>query len=274
MTLDVGTGIADRAERYIIKYVTLIPGEPHGVKVHKLMCHVMDTIRMHGNIFNGNAVVNEDLHKDDKANYARMSSYIDAFMALLVVQAQGSRSLLQRIAGEEEPEAETNGMDGDNGEPAAADGVGGEEGTGRRADDSDESDDKVEASLGSRPTRYYRLPLVGPSRPVLRPGLAGVEAGLGRDSDAQARVASRGPFEARFDDGTTAPQVLFASQSSRDSSWCDTVLYAPTEDDTQVSVEELRAIVRQPGEDVAVVGDMEGVAPLPRCPWFPAAVRS
>lgn len=97
LTLEPGRNVADRAERFVLKYVTPILGPQHSTKVHKLMCHVMDAIRMHGNIVNGNASDNESQHKDDKPYHARTSKDIDDFTRQLVVQAHGARAYQQRI---------------------------------------------------------------------------------------------------------------------------------------------------------------------------------
>lgn len=109
MTLGDGRAIADRAERFIVKYVTSILGQQHSIKVHKLMCHVMNAIRMHGDIVNGNAATNESLHREDKPYYARTSRDLDDFTSQLVVQSQGSRARLQRIAECNEAAAGTGG---------------------------------------------------------------------------------------------------------------------------------------------------------------------
>eukprot|EP00170_Pyropia_yezoensis_P000778 contig_3624_g780 len=102
LTLDVGKCIADRAERFVTMYLTPILGAQNSTKVHKLLCHVMEAIRMHGNINNGNAGINERLHKDDKPYYARTNKAIADFTRQLVVQAQGARIILRRNAEEDE----------------------------------------------------------------------------------------------------------------------------------------------------------------------------
>lgn len=278
MTLTVGKGIADRAERFVTKYVTPIQGQQQSIKVHKLTCHILDAIRMHGNIENGNAAVNESLHKEDKPYYGRTSRDIDHFTAQLVVQAQGSRGLLERIAEEEEDAATTNHPESVDGEVEDAefmnddDRTSGLGGTGAESQDESQDEEEDPPSAGSSPgqpsehTRAYNIPLVRLSRLALVPGLAGVEAALGMDSCARVRVASRVPFTDRFDDGTEARQLLYASQSFHGSSWYDAVMCSPTGDGTSVSVGEVRAIVRKREGDNAVLADMKVVSPVPRCP--------
>lgn len=109
MTLGDSRAIADRAERFIVKYVTPILGQQHSIKVHKLMCHVMNAIRMHGDIVNGNAATNESLHREDNPYYARTSRDLNDFTSQLVVQSRGSRARLQRIAERNEAAAGTGG---------------------------------------------------------------------------------------------------------------------------------------------------------------------
>lgn len=279
MTLDVGRRMADRAERFIIKYVTPILGEQHSIKVQKLLCHLMDAVRMHGNTVNGNAAENESLHKDDKASHARTSRDLDDFTAQLVFQAQESRAMLQRTAEADKDEAgvaDTGGTSGVGKGAAVVDAAGGngdeEEGPGLGSDGDDGGGGGASAGSIAGPAQSpprgtaYHLPLVQLSPLGLLPGLAGVETALGMDGDDRVRLASRVPIEARFDDGTTAPQLLYASHSFRGSPWYNAVLYAPTDDATQVSLGEVRAIVRRPQGDVAVLADMEVANGIPRCP--------
>lgn len=112
----------------------------------------------------------------------------------------------------------------------------------------------------------YHLPLVPLSRLALVDGLAGIETALGLGGEDRVRIASRAPFLARFDNGTTAQQLLHASQSLGGSPWYDTVLHHPTADNSAVSLGEVRAIVRLLGGDVAVLADMKVVASVPHCP--------
>lgn len=257
LTLEAGRSVADRAERFVLKYVTPILGLQHSTKVHKLMCHVMDAIRMHGNIVNGNAGDNESQHKDDKPYYARTSKDIEDFTRQLVVQAHGARAIQQRITdGDEEAEV-LQAEEEDRGDSAG--------------DDDEESDDQGAATRDNPPRACRRpsahhLPLVQLSHLMLAPGLDGVDVAIGLEPDERARVASRVPFEARFDDGTTQPQLLYGAQSFRGSPWYDSVLYEPSDDSSRVSVGEVRAILRLQEGDVVVIADMEVVEPEPNCP--------
>lgn len=48
MTLDRAEDISKHAEHSILKYVTAILGVVQTLKVHKLLCHILDTIKLHG----------------------------------------------------------------------------------------------------------------------------------------------------------------------------------------------------------------------------------
>lgn len=80
------------------------------------------------------------------------------------------------------------------------------------------------------------------------------------------RISSRISFEAVFECGWTAKQLLYASPCFRGEPWYDFVLYCPVENPSSLSVAEVRAIVRRPEEDIAVVADMDVVPGVVNCP--------
>lgn len=98
------------------------------------------------------------------------------------------------------------------------------------------------------------------------PGLAGVAAALELPVDARVRISTRVQFEAVFECGSTLTQLLYASPSFRGDPWYDFVLYSSADDTSTLSVAEVRAIVRQPDGDVAVVADMAVVPGVANCP--------
>lgn len=256
LTIAVGRDIADRAERFVLQYVTPILGKQNSTKVHKLLCHVMEAIRMHGNFVNGNSGVNESLHKGDKAYYARTTKDIARYTRQLVVQAQGARRIQQRNIVDDQAAMDV-GAEGDE------DAWTGDEG----ADDdasADENDAPASRSERRRPSVYH-LPLVSLAHLSSIAGLHGIEDALGLGPDDHVRLISRVRVTARFDDDRTAPQLLYAAASFRGSPWYDTVLYSPAADSTHVCVGEIRALVRRPSGDVAVLADMVAVEPVARC---------
>lgn len=286
LTLDIGKCIAERAQRFVTEYVTPILGPQSSTKVHKLLCHVLDAIRMHGNISNGNSSLNEQMHKDDKPYYARTNRDRTDFTRQLVVQAQGARIIQRRIADEQEAKAAAS-------DECAADGVRGSHPGNIRGEDQDEDDsfcfdgDALEpgddaagaavngtaaAATGARTdgastrTVTYHLRPVVLSSLAQVPGLRGIAAALGLSDDAYVRVCSFVSIDAVFDCGTKTKQLLYASPSFRGEPWFDSVLFCPTEDPMCVSVAEVRAIVRGSDGDVAVVAEMKVVAAVPGCP--------
>lgn len=273
LTLDVGKSIADRAERFVTLYMTPILGPQHSTKVHRLLCHVMGAIRMHGNINNGNAGLNEQLHKEDKPYYARTSKTIADFTRQLVVQAQGARIVLHRNAAEDEDPAsllvgcdgeeggESDGTDFDDDDdiPERGDGVSrGGRAAGATDEDAAASSRGGDASAAARASPYH-LRLTPLSVIAQRPGLEGIGAALGLPEDARVRISSRPHFMAVFECGWTVKQLLYASPSFRGAPWYDSVLYSTAEVPATLSVAEVRAILRRPEGDVALIADMVAV---------------
>jgi len=66
MTLTEGLSIREQARDFVNNFVSPVLGHIHSTKMHKLLCHVADAIRYHGNIQNGNTASNESLHKKTK----------------------------------------------------------------------------------------------------------------------------------------------------------------------------------------------------------------
>ena len=98
MTLAEGESIADQAENFVINIMSPILGLVHTSKVHKLLCHVKDAIRYHGNLRVGNTADNEATHKDDKPFYRRTNMNLSTFTQQLVRQSQGARHVLRNNA--------------------------------------------------------------------------------------------------------------------------------------------------------------------------------
>ncbi|KAK1867539.1 hypothetical protein I4F81_010046 [Pyropia yezoensis] len=283
LTLDVGKCIANRAERFVTLYVTPILGAQHSTKIHRLLCHVMGAIRMHGNINNGNAGINEGLHKEDKPYYARTSKGIMEFTRQLVVQAQGARIIKRRNAGDDEGAAallehcrsdedcdsDGSGLDVDE-EGLLGDGRVDWPNGGVAEREADQAPAPAPSGLRAvnaavRAPAYHlrRVPL---STIAQWPGLSGIAAALELPEDERVRLSSRISFMAVFECGWTVQQLLYASPCFRGAPWYDCVLYSPTPDASSLAVAEVRAIVRRPEGDVAVVADMAVVEGVPNCP--------
>lgn len=282
LTLDVGKCIAERAQCFVTYYVTPILGPQQSTKVHKLFCHVLDAIRMHGNICNGNSGINEQLHKADKPYYARTNKDRTDFTRQIVVQAQGARILQRRILDAQEAEAaaldqgigegdsggETEDTDDNGGLGGTEFDVGGAPASGAEQVGAAATNTVAAARTGGTRTQTpgYHLRRVQLSSLARGPGLSGVAAALGLPDDAHVRVATSVKIEAVFDCGTPTMQLLYASPSFRGEPWYDHVLFSPIDNPTSVSVGEVRAIVRDAVGDMAVLAQMDVVPAEPGCP--------
>lgn len=109
MTLSEGISIAQQAQDFILGYVTPILGHLRTTKVHRVLCHVLHSIKYHGNIMNGSTSVNEHEHEADKRNYLRTnktSTYTRQLVRHATARAPscGATQLFreQRIAGARE----------------------------------------------------------------------------------------------------------------------------------------------------------------------------
>jgi len=96
MTLEEGNSIQDQATHFVLNIMSPILGYVHTSKVHKLLAHLMDSIRYHGNLSNGNTSTNESAHKSDKKFYRRTNMVMTMFTVQLVRQAQGSREVVRK----------------------------------------------------------------------------------------------------------------------------------------------------------------------------------
>ena len=98
MTMTEGRKIAEQAQDFVNNFVTPILGHIASVKVHKLLCHVADAIKWHGNLRNGNTANNESEHKIDKPFYARANNDVRTFTRQLFCHLHGARTILARHA--------------------------------------------------------------------------------------------------------------------------------------------------------------------------------
>eukprot|EP00168_Porphyra_purpurea_P003847 TRINITY_DN1446_c1_g1_i2.p3 TRINITY_DN1446_c1_g1~~TRINITY_DN1446_c1_g1_i2.p3 ORF type:complete len:130 (+),score=28.35 TRINITY_DN1446_c1_g1_i2:1507-1896(+) len=94
MTLPEAISISEQAKNFIFKYVTPLLGLFFIIKLHKLLRHLLDAIRYHGNRRNGDAASNESEHKVEKAFYNWTNRHFGTFTERIVRRSQGSRELL------------------------------------------------------------------------------------------------------------------------------------------------------------------------------------
>jgi len=65
MTLTKAASINQQASDFVMKFVTPILGRLFSTKFHKVLRHILDAVRLHGNLRNGNTSANEAYHKAD-----------------------------------------------------------------------------------------------------------------------------------------------------------------------------------------------------------------
>lgn len=97
MTLSECASLAQQAQDFIFGYVNPILGHVKTTKIHRLLCHVLDSVRYHGKLMNANTSSKEMGHKDDKKHYARTNKRA-GYTRQLVRHAHGTRKVLRRNA--------------------------------------------------------------------------------------------------------------------------------------------------------------------------------
>jgi len=96
MTMEEGDSIQQQANNFFINIMSPILGYVHTSKVQKLLRHLLESIRYHGNLRHGNTSSNEAAHKLEKQFYRRTNMAIETFTGQLVRQAQGARDVGRR----------------------------------------------------------------------------------------------------------------------------------------------------------------------------------
>jgi len=94
MTMTKGLAIGEHSARFVNESVTPILGHTASVKVNKLLCHVSDAIKRHGNIQNCGIATYESEHKAEKPYDGRKNKDARTFTRLLVRHANGARRIL------------------------------------------------------------------------------------------------------------------------------------------------------------------------------------
>jgi len=283
MTLSEGTAIGKKATAFVRDYLTPILGPMLSTKVHKLLCHVVDAIKAHGNIQNGNTAANESGHKDDKPYYARTNKVIDTFTRQLVRHAHGARALMKRNAADD---AECRATHARRLEEVRAREVA----SGVATAEAQALGDTTTASggltvaaahsaaarsaaggmgggdaAGTKKTPYHRsLKRVGDL--AKRPGLRSVAAVLGLTDDDRVRVTTRLDIAARFECGGVRKQRIYATEDDRGSPWFDHVFFHPAGQPDGRRLGQVRAFVRRQDGDHAIVCMLQPVSKNLQCP--------
>lgn len=339
MTLSEADDIRQHAEDFVLKFVTPVLGVVQTPKIHKLLRHVFDAIKLHGILQNGNTGGNEAVHKLDKPSYRRTNKTLADFTHQTVRQAQGSRAVLKRNASKDSIAASSSrpaapgsavpgsgcpagahttvGQDavpggglspGQGGAPrahatvgpaavsrgSAATVPGGEARGGagsalRNASGRADASRRVSgaraggAASGARhgPAPDSSVAAGPPGRPRLqrrvfrtrmtvgvvarRPGLSTLPLLLKRSPADKLRVVNAVYIAARLDCGAQMRQLLRAASSFRHKPWYDAVLY-DGDRAHEMLVGEVRAIIRERGQEVAIICNWEPAASPPGCP--------
>ena len=240
MTVDEGVSLGEQAANFINNFVTPLLGPIHSTKIHRLLCHVCECIKYHGNLKNGNTDANEAMHKGDKAYYVRTNKNPKAFTFQLVRNAQGSRALLAKLQAADDARAHERALTG----------------VGRRASRRRRNAARRMAGSEGRAQKAYHLKPVPVGELAQRPGLSRLAALLHLHSDDKVRSLTRVAIDAVFECGGTAKQLLRSAADLRGLSWYDSVIYKPNADTDQRCVGEVRAIIRRESGDTAVIVEM------------------
>lgn len=280
MTLDVAVDISRQAEHFIFHYLTPLLGVLHAPKVHKLLRHVLDSIKLHGSLQNANTSGNEAQHKEDKVFYRRTNKRTASFTQQVVRQAQGSREVVNRInATDDDVErawrvrqaVRNDARVGEGGAPpigAAVASVAGDVSTGHST--------LPAAAGGMADPRARGLASHTVADLSRRPGLVDLGTLLGMPLEGKLRVYNGLQIAARLDCGSIFAQTVRATPSFISRPWYDAVLIDAHDAasghqsrqaaDPAMLVGEVRLIFRQGGEDMAAVCLWEPVAPALGCP--------
>ena len=101
MSMAEGISLGEQATNFVNKFITPILGKVTSTKVHKLLCHVAEAVRLHGNLRNCNTDSNESGHKADKPFYMRTNGALVTFTQQLVRQSHGTRAQLSKLQKED-----------------------------------------------------------------------------------------------------------------------------------------------------------------------------
>jgi len=275
MSVAAAEEVGALAKSFVLEYIVPILGKWFSTKVHKLLAHVLEAIKEHGAINNGDTGSNEALHGQDKRRYVRTSGSDDTFRTQMMRVGQGSLEIRARLAKEASQFDDCFEVEG-----------------------VDDADDAVLAGGGVVPARGARPPLSGvrvgidaacvaghgqeiPRRAAAvtleelseRHGLCAVADALGvRLGGTVLHVSNSLTFAPRMSccEGGHPSQHLRASPAYRGLPWYDGLAYRlPGDGPEIVRYGVARAIVRAVGGKVreeVVVSEMHSCESTPGCP--------
>jgi len=100
MTVTGAEEVGALVKEFVLDHMVPILGEWFSTKVYKLLVHVIEAIKEHGAITNGDTGSNEALHGQDKRRYSRASGRDDAFRTQMLRVGQGSLEIRARLSKE------------------------------------------------------------------------------------------------------------------------------------------------------------------------------
>ncbi|KAK1865695.1 hypothetical protein I4F81_008221 [Pyropia yezoensis] len=243
MTMREEEELATQAQTFVLRYVTPILGPLHTTKVHKLLCHLLDAVRLHGNILNGDTSTNEQEHKEDKRYYPRTNKSSSGYMRQLVRHASGLRVISRRNKAVRAGQASGAATAASNADGYDADGESVEEdtddGTGAvvvpspavygrgGAAAASEGAELNPAAAADRQLGPVGAPLSAAAVADLaaQPGLGDTGPLLRLDSGDEVRVPSHLHFTARTPGRCDERYLVRASPNYRGAPWHDHVAY-------------------------------------------------
>lgn len=172
-------------------------GHVKSTKIHGVLCHVLDAVRLHGNIMYADTSSNETGHKDDKRHYARTNQRA-GYTRQLLPHAHGTWKVLHRNAVakvEEDRAAKVH---------------------------SDYGTDNEAAGTRLRRARTAHLHHERVGELFTRPGLSTLPSVLGMAASHRVAVRAHIFFRARLPSGERG-QVVRASPSFHEKQWYDHV---------------------------------------------------
>eukprot|EP00170_Pyropia_yezoensis_P000316 contig_1945_g317 len=296
VTLAEGEASSKQAQEFVLCYAVPILGSLHTTKVHKLTAHLLEAVRLHGSLMNGDTSSNEQQHKDDKQHYVRTNKSKSGYLRQLVRHANGSRSVLLRnqaagaglsvdgatVSGshDEDRDSEMAGSHTeDNGSDAADDDCSTVE---LDAADVNTSTVAVDATADAVPplpsgaappssgavSAAARAIAARPAGASLRQvtvaklatslGLSSLGGLLGLSPADRQRVLTYVHFVTRVPGGFRERQLVRATPMYRGAAWYDCISFHCEEDadDVPERFGQVRALLRQEDKDVAVVAEM------------------
>jgi len=254
MTVGEGEEVEHLARGFVLDILTPVLGKVFSTKLHKLLAHILDAIKLHGAIRNGDTGSNEALHGNEKRRYCRTNKDEDNFRAQLLRVGQGTLEIKARQARED---AEFDEWFDDGCDVAAV--------------ATSVPDCSVNTTGGGVASR--RTATITVDELAARPGLSAVGSALNNPAGTSAvRTANSYAFSPRYPccAGGHPKQHLRAAPLYRGLPWFDGLAYNVPGDSTGlVRYGEARSIVRAVAGaaiDVVVVAGMDVCESMPGCP--------